>query len=106
MFGAELVLGTGGSKYAFDQPDIDVLCMFSEIGAELASKAANRKHMPNESPTAARLFNLRALNDHVFDRGLFQLGGHMPVLAVKDASILDVDSAGRFRRFQQKKIVK
>ena len=90
MFDAELVLGTGGSKDAFDQSDIDVLCMFSEIGAKLASKATNRKHMPNESPTAAPLFNLRALSDHALDRGLFQLGGHMPVLAKNRQNPLDV----------------
>ena len=92
MFDAELVLGTGGSKYAFDQSDIDILCVFSEIGSELATKAANRKHMPNESPTAARLFNLQALNGHVLDRGLFQLGGHMPVLAKNSQNPLDVST--------------
>ena len=92
MFDAELVLGTGGSKDAFGQSDIDLLCMFSEIGAKLSSKAANRKHIPNESPAAARLFNFRALNDHALDRGLFQLGGHMPVLAKNSQNPLDVST--------------
>ena len=90
MFDAELVLGTGGSKDAFDQSDIDVLCMFSEIGAKLAPKTTGRKQIPNKSPTTARLFNLRALNDHALDRGLFQLGGHMPVLENNSQNPLDV----------------